>query len=88
MKNVADSDKKSALRATATGTGKKQKTPFNKKVKGVIKMLGEEELKFMANPMQTEHEERTEVMIADGAATLKSDPETLMGTLDEARQEQ
>jgi hypothetical protein len=51
-------------------------------------MLGEEELKLMAKPMQTEHEERTEVMIVDGATTLKSDPETLTGTLDEARQEQ
>jgi hypothetical protein len=88
MKNATDSDKKSAPRVATTGTGKKQKTPFKEKVKGVIKMLGEDELKLMAKPMQTEHEERTEVMIAHEAATLKSDPETLTGTLDEAHQEQ
>jgi hypothetical protein len=66
---------------------KKQKTPINTAVQGATRSLSQDGLHILLNEMKEEPSEKPDVKMADDAAALVVDPRTLMGSLEEARQE-
>jgi hypothetical protein len=88
-KGPSGTGKRAILKVAGTGGTKKQKTPSKSTIKGAIMALVEERSSEQkVQRAKVEPGEMTEVGTTSLAVPPSSDPENLMGILDESRQEQ
>jgi hypothetical protein len=82
------SKKRGALKVCSAGKVKKQKTPNKSSRQGALATLDLESLEAVMKKTKSQQDELMEEAAQADVAELKSEPQHLMGTLEEARQEQ
>jgi ribosomal protein L12E/L44/L45/RPP1/RPP2 len=81
-------DKRAVLKVLSSGGVQKQKTPNKSSMQNVVQALEQDGLEELINQMTQEVREPMEVAKTGDVTTPKLVPKNLMGSQDEARQEQ